>query len=128
MDDWPDGIPNYSVEQAGYGSIDSKKDLQTTFQVAYNQKTNLFYIRVEIVGSEYIEDTNNKAINTVDRVLLFLDPVHHPLGGSSVIFEYSELYKDLGEKSNEWNPYLSTLNWDDSTVSTSRKNNITSFE
>ena len=126
--DWPNEMISYPISALAFGELSSSDDLEASFRIGYNALEHSIFVGIEVIDDIHIGKNKDNDIGAVDRVLLYMDPIHHLNGGSSVIFEASEFQKDHATKRGALSPYIQGLTWEDVEIAVSRKGTKTIYE
>ena len=129
LTDWPKGLKSYEIGNLGFGELEDDKDCEATFMVAYNSAEKSIYLGVEVIDSKIVSSNSDNNIDLLDYMLLYLDPIHNPNGGSSLLFQAGgNLKEKFPAKPKSWNPYSPELTWEDVKVQTGQQNGKLIYE
>ena len=128
LTDWPTEAMRYPIENMAFGDISDASDLQASFRVGYNLEAASLYIGIEVVDAEHIGADDQGNMDETDYVYLYLDPVHSPYGGSTLLFMAGESLRDFAAQPQEWNPYMPNLTWDSVALKVKRAQTTTIYE
>lgn len=116
LKDWPKDHAAYPITSVAFGDISGPEDIQASFRVGFRPTENALYVAIEVTDSDPVDKGEAGIIDNVDHVLLYLDPLHRPQGGSRSLFQAGINLRELSSQAPEaWSPYTPELSWDDVT-------------
>jgi len=129
LNDWPENLESHPITHLAFGEITEDDDLNAAFKVAYNLAEKAIYFAVQVIDSDIVNTTEEENIDLVDNMYLYLDPVHHPMGGSRILFISGKEMKEYsGPAPNAWSPHTPNLTWDDVEIEVQQNEQTITYE
>ncbi len=129
LSDWPEDIDLFDINNAYSDSAKNEKDLNAYFQVAYNLKNKLLYVLVVVNDESIVVDTSDNATwYTQDTYSLFLNKKNLQSGSGVVAYQFNNIWKNLVNPSDSWDPEVKNETWDNCKVACKRNDSTTIYE
>ena len=128
--DWSSNSAKYPLDNVfGKKPLDNY-DVSAYFQTGYNIADQALYFVVVVSDDSHITDTSENAGILTRRIImaLYIDTKNLPSGSGVVSYRFNEIWKEISNPADSWDPEVKNASWDNVTVACKHEGSKSIYE